>query len=63
MSHKVTSKTVASDAARVLRDPRATQAERAAAGSALSQREPGRHSRRGSRRSSGRPGRRSSGWR
>jgi len=43
MSHKVTSKTVASKAAKVLSDPRATKAEKSAAGSALSQREPRKH--------------------
>ena len=38
MAHnKVTSKKVASKAAKVLRDPKATKAEKSAAGSALSQ--------------------------
>jgi hypothetical protein len=43
MSHKVTSRSVASKAARVLNDPKATKAEKSAAGSALSQREPRKH--------------------
>lgn len=47
MSHKVTSTGVASKAARVLRDPKSTKAEKSAAGSALSQREPRRHPSRG----------------
>ena len=43
MSHKVTSARAASKAAGVLRDPGSTKAEKSAAGSALSQREPQKH--------------------
>lgn len=38
MAHKVTSAKVASQAAKVLRDPNASKAEKAAAASALAQR-------------------------
>jgi hypothetical protein len=42
MANKTTGKKAASNASKVLSDPKATKAEKSAAGSALSQREKGR---------------------